>query len=96
MSNIAKITITSDAVSTKSGTKNGKDWEIREQEASLETPDRKQPVRLSLGKNQNPYASGVYQLDMLRNLNVSEFGSIQLKRSLELTPVVADVAAKRA
>lgn len=82
----ALITIHSDEVSSKSGTKNGKDWNIREQEAILETPDRRQPVRLSLGKSQDPYKVGKYDLDLLRNLNVSEFGSIQLRRSLELTP----------
>ena len=83
---LAKITITNAEPIIKSGTKNGKDWEIREQEATLETPDRKQPVRLDLGKSAKPYAPGVYVLDLLRNLNVSQFGSIQLRRSLELTP----------
>jgi hypothetical protein len=82
----ATITIKSDAVLEKSGVKNGKDWSIREQEAILETPDRRQPVRLSLTKGQAAHKPGVYSLDLLRNLNVSEFGSIQLRRALELTP----------
>ena len=89
----AKITITSDLVNEKSGTKNGKDWSIREQDAVLETADRRQPVRLSLGKSQNAYAPGVYLLDLVKNLNVSEFGSIQLKRSLELVAMPATAKA---
>lgn len=85
---LASITITNDKPSEKSGTKNGKDWSIREQEAILETPDRKQPVRIDLGKH-DAYPVGKYTLDLLKNLNVSQFGSIQLKRNLELTPVPA-------
>jgi hypothetical protein len=87
--NIASITVHSDAVTEKNGEKNGKPWSIREQDATIETPDRRQPVRLSLGKGQAPYAPGRYTLDLVRNLNVSEFGSIQLKRSLELQQVKA-------
>ncbi|WP_407351565.1 single-stranded DNA-binding protein [Luteimonas sp. R10] len=87
MSNVT-ITITSEEVIRKSGTKNGKDWEIREQAAVIEAPDRKQPVRLDLGKN-DPHKVGKYLLDFAKNLNVSQFGSVQLRRTLELTPVPA-------
>lgn len=82
------ITITNAKPLVKSGTKNGKDWEIREQEAVLEAPDRKQPVRIDLGRNE-PYPVGKYTLDLERNLNISQFGSVQLRRSLELTPMPA-------
>lgn len=92
MTNVT-ITITSDEVIKKSGTKNGKDWEIREQPAVIEAPDRKQPVRLDLGKS-DPYAPGVYALDLAKNLNVSQFGSIQLRRNLDLTPIKAPAPIK--
>lgn len=82
---LVKLTIKNEDVSEKNGTKNGKEWSIREQEATLETEDRKQPVRLDLGKSA-PHKAGVYTLDLARNLNVSQFGSIQLRRNLELTP----------
>lgn len=82
------ITINDETVHEKSGVKNGKDWSIREQSAVLEAPDRKQPVRLDLGKNA-AFKKGVYVLDLERNINVSQFGSIQLRRSLELTPAPA-------
>lgn len=82
------ITITNPKPIVKSGTKNGKDWEIREQEAVLESPDRKQPVRIDLGRNE-AYPAGKYVLDLERNLNISQFGSVQLRRALELTPIPA-------
>ena len=82
------ITILTDAVISKSGTKNGKDWSIREQEGVIEAPDRKQPVSLALGNNA-PYPPGRYALDLVGNLNVSQFGSIGLRRELRLTPIKA-------
>ncbi len=69
MSNVT-VTISSTDVKEKSGTKNGKDWSIREQEAVIETPDRKQPVRLDLGK-EDPYPVGRYALDFARKLSTS-------------------------
>lgn len=82
------ITIANENIEKKSGTKNGKEWSIREQAAVLEAPDRKQPVRLALGNN-DPHKAGTYHLDLNKNLNISQFGSIQLNRNLELTPVPA-------
>lgn len=82
---LVKITIKNEDVSEKNGVKNGKEWSIREQEATIETDDRKQPVRLDLGKNA-PHKAGTYLLDLSRNLSISTFGSIQLRRNLELTP----------
>lgn len=82
---LATIIITDESVKEKNGVKNGKDWSIREQEAIIETLDRRQPVRLDLGKNA-PFKAGKYVLDLVKNLNVSQFGSIQLRRNLELTP----------
>lgn len=93
MTNVT-ITITSDEVIKKSGTKDGKSWEIREQPGVIESSDRKQPVRLNLGKS-DPYAPGVYVLDFTKNLNVSNFGSIQLRRNLELTPLKSSAPIKQ-
>lgn len=84
--NLVSITITSEEVTEKSGVKDGKPWLIREQAAVLETADRRQPVKLSLGKTQSAHKAGKYVLDFVRNLRVTDFGSIQLVRSLELTP----------
>lgn len=84
MNNIT-ITINDDTVIEKSGVKNGKEWSIREQAAVLEAPDRRQPIRLDLGKNV-PHKKGVYALDLAKNLVITQFGSVQLRRSLELTP----------
>lgn len=91
--NLATITFTSEHVETKSGTKNGKDWEIREQEATIETPFMRNPCRIALGKNQGPYKAGTYEFDVVRSLKVSDFGSVQLNRDLRLTPVAAKKVA---
>ena len=87
--NTAIITITDETVQEKSGTKNGKDWSIREQAGTIETVDRKQPIRLDLGKSGAPYKAGRYLLSLVQNLNVSQFGSVQMKRQLVLSPITA-------
>jgi hypothetical protein len=89
----AFITITSTDVTKKCGTKNGKDWEIREQAATLETVDRKQPVQLDLGHD-DPHAPGIYRAHFSDNINVSQFGSVQMRRKLVLTKV-ADLPASK-
>lgn len=85
--NNAIVTITDETVQEKSGTKNGKDWSIREQGAVIETIDRKQPIRLDLGKSGAPYKAGRYLLKLVANLNISQFGSVQMKRQLVLSPL---------
>jgi hypothetical protein len=85
----AVITIHSDKPETKSGTseRTGKDYSIREQDATLETPFMKVPCRIGLGKNQDAYPAGRYRFDVIRSLKVSDFGSIQFARDLKLVPV---------
>lgn len=89
------VTVTSTEVKTKSGQKNGKDWSIREQAATVETIDRKQPVSLDLGSDE-PYKPGIYRAFFADNLNVSQFGSVQMKRKLALTRVADLPAVKTA
>lgn len=89
--NVATITFTSEATEKKSGEKNGKPWEIVEQEGTIETPYMRNPCRVSLRKGQPPYKVGRYAFDPLRALRVSDFGSVQLARDLALTPVVEAV-----
>jgi hypothetical protein len=81
---LANITIEDEKIETKSGTKNGKDWEIREQAATIETPHMRMPVRLSLAKGASAYRRGRYTFDVLKSLRVSDFGTIQLARNLPL------------
>lgn len=90
--NLAMITLT-DEVHTKSGEKNGKQWSITEQVGTIETPHMRNPCRISLGKGQQPYKPGRYQFDPLKALKVSDFGSIQLARDLQLTPAPAPAKA---
>lgn len=93
---IATITFDSEQTTTKSGVKNGKPWEITEQEGTIETPFMRNPCRVSIRKDQAPYARGTYTFDPLRALRVSDFGSVQLARDLQLTPVEAVKLAKSA
>lgn len=93
--NLAIIIITSIEVTTKSGEKNGKPWEIREQEATIETPYMRNPCKISLDKGQGAYPPGSYEFDPLRALKVSDFGSVQLSRGMKLVPV-AKAPAKAA
>lgn len=95
MNNHVTIRFPDSEVSTKKvkSKKDGSEFEIREQRGVIETFDRKQPVRLALG-DASPYPAGSYLLDLGRNLLVTNFESIQLKRNLELTPVPAASATK--
>lgn len=86
--NVATITFTSEATEKKSGEKNGKPWEIIEQAGTIETPYMRNPCRLSLRKGQPPYKAGRYSFDPLKALRVSDFGTPQLARDLDLTPVL--------
>lgn len=83
---LATITITNEQVETKSGEKNGKPWEIREQSASMETVEMRGPVKLALRKGQPAYKAGKYLLDLVKHVRVSDFGSVQLARYFDLTP----------
>jgi hypothetical protein len=83
---LAYITFENETVAVKSGEKNGKAWEIREQAGTIETPYMKNPCAVSLGKGQGAYKAGRYAFDALRALKVSDFGSIQLARDLKLAP----------
>ena len=83
---LATITITSETVETKSGEKNGKPWEIREQAATLETAEMRNPVRLGLRKGQPAFKPGRYTFDVIKHLRISDFGSVQLARYFELVP----------
>lgn len=86
------IEILSATVQTKTGTstKTGKPYELREQAAALHDTNNKYPAacRISLGRDQAPYAVGFYEITA--PLSVGQFESLQLNRNLSL------VAAKKA
>lgn len=82
----AKVTVATEQTETKRGEKNGKPWEIVEQRAQLETAEMRVPVMLQLRKGQPAYKAGVYLLDVVKHLRVSDFGSVQLARYFDLVP----------
>lgn len=88
---LAYITFNDSHTETKSGTKNGKDWSITEQEGTIETPFMRNPCRISLDKGAKAFPPGRYSFNPLALLKVTDFGSIQLGR-LKLSP--APAAAK--
>lgn len=83
---LATVTIHREETETKRGTKNGKDWEITEQPATLETVEMRVPVRLALRKGQPAWKVGKYMLDIAKHVRVSDFGSVQFARYLDLVP----------
>lgn len=96
-----KITITSTAIQTKSGTsaKTGKPYEIREQAAwiHLVAEDGKQhpyptQMMLMLEKNQLPYSIGDYILHT-SSIQSGSFGSLRIKPFLIPVEKVVKAAA---
>lgn len=85
MNDLAFVTFTTTETDTKSGTKNGKDWSITEQDASIETPFMRNRCRVALDRGAQPFKVGRYSFNPLELLKVSDFGSIQMGR-LKLTP----------
>jgi hypothetical protein len=92
-----RIEVVSSTVDERSGTKNGKDWLIREQEAYAHLLDehgkpRKYPVACSipLEKDAPPYQPGFYTLD-LRSIYVGDFRRLELGR-VKLVPAGAGAA----
>lgn len=84
-----KVTIDSEA-QTESGTsKNGKPFTERYQSAYLHEAGKKFPTscKLPLWDNARPYAQGDYSTEQA--LEISEFGRLQVKRDLVLSPALA-------
>jgi hypothetical protein len=81
---LATITFNDETIHTKNGEKNGKPWEIREQAATVETPQMRMPVRINLPKGSAAFKVGKSTLDLVANLRVSDCGSLQLARNLQL------------
>lgn len=84
---LATITITSETVETKSGEKNGKAWEIREQAATMETSEMRNPMKVPLRKGQPAFKAGRYTIDLVKHVRISDFGSVQFARYFDLVPV---------
>jgi len=89
-----KVEIKSTEVLTRSGTSNGRDWNIREQIGWFHAIDKPYPVEmvLSLEKDQPPYAPGVYTVAPT-SFYVGKYNKLQVGR-LQLLP--AQPAAKPA
>lgn len=76
-------TATERTVNTKTG-----QMTFREQVAALDVGgDFPHPFRLSLGRNQAPYAAGEYVLGMASLQVGGQYNELQLRRELELIPV---------
>lgn len=91
-----RITITSTAVETKSGTskKTGKPYTVHEQRATAENSRFRMPVRLTLGDDGKPYPEGQYDVDLDASVKIGQYGDFGWERQLVLVPVAA--SGKRA
>ena len=87
---IIKIEIPSNDVEERRVTskKDGAEYLFRSQIAYLHTNDTKYPQRfqISLGKDQQSYNSGMYQLD-LSSLYIDRDYRLNIARSLKLSPI---------
>jgi hypothetical protein len=83
-----KVTITSAAVKVKTGTgkRSGQPYEMREQEAYIDTghafPDR---FVLTLERDQQPHPPGEYTI--AEGFSVGEYGRLEVSRHMRLIPI---------
>lgn len=84
--------VLSDVVDTRSGTKDGKDWEVSEQEVWVTLPNAPFPqkVTLRLKSSNDAYRPGDYLIDLADCLDVGRFGSLAIDdRKIQLKPAAA-------
>ena len=83
-----KVTI-EDEVKTDNGvSKDGKPWTERYQEAFLHNGGRfPKSCKVTLYDNARPYRGGDYETE--QELEISDYGRLQVKRELALTPLPA-------
>lgn len=93
-----KIEIKDQAVETRSGNRNGRDWTMRTQTAWAHTHSRNgnlnaypERITINLEDGQAPYPIGNYQIAP-SSLYVGDFGRLSLGR-LVLSPIQAKVSA---
>lgn len=79
-----KITIADPTVDTKSGTKNGKDWVVREQHGFVELNGERRRITVPLQRGANAFQPGDYSVNVLAHLRVGRFGNLELDDRLAL------------
>lgn len=87
------VVITSAFVEVKSGTKNGKDWEVREQYGFVEVNGERRKLTIPLGKSAAPFAPGAYSFDLKDCLRVGRFGNLEVDERLPLVALDTSVKA---
>jgi len=86
-----RFVIESTSVQTKKGEKNGRAWEMREQEALVEVGKERRLVKLTLQDGAQPYAVGAYELDA-KSFTTDRYDQLTFRRLL-LKPIVASARA---
>ena len=80
------VLITSAFVETKTGTKNGKDWEVRNQFGFVEVNGERRKISIPLARGAEPFAPGAYAFDLKEQLRIGRFGNVEVDDRLPLVP----------
>ena len=88
-----KIKPSDPTVAIKSGVKDGRPWEIKEQHAFIELNGERRRIVVPVSKFREPYAAGKYTLDLGAHLRVGKYGNLQLDDRIALVPVAAPAKA---
>lgn len=88
-----KIEVKNEVVNERNGTTNGRQWQIREQDAWWYQDNEPFPVkiRVNLDRDQSPYKAGFYEL-LPASFYVGKYGQLVLGR-IQLKAVNARAAA---
>ncbi len=88
-----KIEIKSEELNIKSGTSNGRPYEIREQEGYWHQDGKPYPVgiKINLGQNDAPYKAGFYKV-LPDSFYVGKYGELRVGK-LQLESVRAQAVA---
>lgn len=71
------------------GRRNGQTYTFFEQKATVQLGVEVREIRLSHSREADCVKPGAYVLDAEKSIRVDNYGSLQLKSNLALTPVVA-------
>lgn len=82
-----KVKIISDIVETRTGTKNGRDWQMTSQNAYVQMGEETRRMSILIPKSTSPYAPGEYEVDFEKSCYFNSFGQLVLSGELKLKAV---------
>ncbi len=82
-----KLTIKSTETKLRTGSKNGREWSMRNQFSLIQIGDEIREVQLLIPEGSSPYAPGQYEVDFEKSCYVNAYGSLTMSGEIRLKAV---------